>query len=72
MSCSSPGPRRGPGLEHDNIRCENLALYTTDCVSLCLSDDTLKAVGPVYLVSTYGYNGTGTMPGEVKDPTHRG
>ena len=26
----------------------------------CLSDDTLKAVGPFYLVS---------MPGEVKDPT---
>ena len=28
--------------------------------SLCLSDETLKAVGPLYLVS---------MPGEVKDPT---
>ena len=28
--------------------------------SLCLSDETLKAVGPFYLVS---------MPGEVKDPT---
>ena len=26
----------------------------------CISDDTLKAVGPFYLVS---------MPGEVKDPT---
>ena len=26
----------------------------------CLSDETLKAVGPFYLVS---------MPGEVKDPT---
>ena len=26
----------------------------------CLSDDTVKAVGPFYLVS---------MPGEVKDPT---
>ena len=39
------------------IRCENLALYIRDCVSLCLSDETLKAVGPFYLVS---------MPGEVK------
>ena len=37
-----------------------LALYIRDCVSLCLSDETLKAVGPFYLVS---------MPGEVKDPT---
>ena len=27
---------------------------------MCLSDETLKAVGPFYLVS---------MPGEVKDPT---
>ena len=32
----------------------------THCVSLCLSDDTLKAVGPFYLVS---------MPGVVKYPT---
>ena len=31
-----------------------------DCESLCLSDETLKAVGPFYLVS---------MPGDVKDPT---
>ena len=42
------------------IRCKNLALYIIDCVSLCLSDETLKAIGPFYLVS---------MPGEVKDPT---
>ena len=42
------------------IRCNNLALYIRDCESLCLSDETLKAVGPFYLVS---------MPGEVKDPT---
>ena len=42
------------------IRCKNLVLYIRDCVSLCLSDETLKAVGPFYLVS---------MPGEVKDPT---
>ena len=42
------------------IRCKNLALYIRDCVSLCLSNETLKAVGPFYLVS---------MPGEVKYPT---
>ena len=35
-------------------------LVIRDCVSLCLSDETLKAVGPFYLVS---------MPGEVKYPT---
>ena len=40
--------------------CKNLALNITDFVSLCLSDETLKTVGPFYLVS---------MPGEVKDPT---
>ena len=40
--------------------CKNLALYIRDCESLCLSDETVKAVGPFYLVS---------MPGEVKDPT---
>ena len=42
------------------ISCKNLALNNIDCVSLCLSDETLKAVGPFYLVS---------MPGEVKYPT---
>ena len=38
------------------IRCKNLALYIRDCVSLCLSHETLKAFGPFYPVS---------MPGEV-------
>ena len=42
------------------IRSKNLALNIIDCESLCLSEETLKAVGPFYLVS---------MPGEVKDPT---
>ena len=42
------------------IRCKNLTLNIRDCVSLCLSEETLKAVGPFYLVS---------MAGEVKDPT---
>ena len=46
-----------PDYAHDIIRCKNLALYIRDCVSLCLSDETLKAAGPFYLVS---------MPGEVK------
>ena len=41
-------------------RCKNLALYIRDCESLCLSDETVKAVGPFYLVS---------MPKEGKDPT---
>ena len=34
----------GPGMIH--FRCKNLALNIRDCVSLCLSDETLKAVGP--------------------------
>ena len=45
------------------IRCKNLALNIRDCVSLCLSEETVKAVGPFYLVS---------MPGGVKDPTQGG
>ena len=49
-----------PGWEARIIRCKNLSLYIRDCESLCLSDETLKAVGPFYLVP---------MPGEVKDPT---
>ena len=48
--------RHGDGWQATSIR----ALYIRDCVSLCLSDETLKAVGPFYLVS---------MPGEVKYPT---
>ena len=51
-----------PGLGGENYWCKNLALYIRDCEYLCLSDDTLKAVGPFYLVS---------MPGEVKYPTQR-
>ena len=49
----------GPGTWHV-IRCKNLALNIRDCVSLCLLEETLKSVGPIYLVS---------MSGEVKDPT---
>ena len=63
--CRGPHRIAGPRAPrpHDPpliIRCKNLALYIRDCVSLCVSDETLKAVGPFYLVS---------MPGEVKDPT---
>ena len=42
----------GPGML--SIICKNLALNIRECVSLCLSNETLqlvKAVGPVYLVS---------------------
>ena len=53
--CSIPGP----GMLY--FRCKNLAL-NMDCVYLCLSGNTLKAVGPFYIVY---------MPGEVKYP-HRG
>ena len=57
-SLSTPAARvQSPGWEARIIRCKNLALYIRDCESLCLSDETLKAVGPFYLVS---------MPGEVK------
>ena len=37
-----------------------MTFYIRDCVSMRLSDDTLKAVGPFYMVS---------MPGEVKYST---
>ncbi len=49
-----------PAQACDIIRFKNLALNIRDCLSLCLSEETLKPVGPFYLVS---------MPGEVKDPT---
>ncbi len=56
---ADPGSIPGQGMFFV-IRCKNLALNITDCLSLCLLEETLKAVGPFYLVS---------MPGEVKDPT---
>ena len=56
-----PARVRFPGKEaRIIIKCKNRALYIRDCESLCLSDETLKAVGPFYMVS---------MPGEVKYPT---
>ena len=39
-----------------------LSQYLSPHICLCLSEETLKAGGPFYLVS---------MPGEVKYPTHR-
>ena len=42
-----------PGLRGEIIRCKNLALYIRDCEYLCLSDDTLKAVGPLELSGVY-------------------
>ena len=38
-----------------------MALNIRDCVSLCLSDEKLKAAGPFYRVS---------MPGKVSDHVH--
>ena len=40
-----------------------MALDIRDCLSLCLLEKTLKAIGPFYLVP---------MPGEVKYPTSIG
>ena len=51
------GSTPGPGTWHV-VRRKNPALNIRDCVSLCLSHEPLKAVGPFYLVS---------MPGDVKD-----
>ena len=44
------------------ITCKNMALNIRETVSLGLSDETIKVIGPFYLVS---------MPGEVKYPTLR-
>ena len=53
---------RAPDPEHDIVQGVNIWLSTLETVYLeqCLSDETLKTVGPFYLVS---------MPGEIKDPT---
>ena len=58
--CTPAARVQFPGWEARIIRCKNLALYIRDCESLCISEETLKVVGPFYLVS---------MPGQVKDPT---
>ena len=56
---ADPGSIPGPCISVI-IGCKNLALNIRDCLSLCLSEETLKAVGPFYLVS---------MSEEVTDPT---
>ena len=58
LHASNPGSL--PGLGEYHSRCKHLALYIIDCEYLCLSDETVNAVGPFYLVS---------MPEEVKYPT---
>ena len=42
------------------MTCKNLGINISNCLSLCLSEQTLKAAGPFYLVS---------MPGVVQHPT---
>ena len=49
----------GRAIESHGDRLETLAISFTPLCQ-CLSEETLKAVGPFYLVP---------MPGEVKDPT---
>ena len=51
LHASSPGSP--PGLGEYYSRCENLDLYIRDCESLCLSDETVKAVGPFYRSGVY-------------------
>ena len=60
LQLQHPGPGSVRDREHGMLLGVKTWLYIRDCVSLCLSDETLKAVGPFYLVS---------MPGEVKVPT---
>ena len=50
---------KGPGFKTTSCRFKTWAISFTP-LCLCLSEETLKAVGPFYLMS---------MPGEVKDPT---
>ena len=57
--CTPAARVQFPGWDARIIRCKTLALYIRDCESLCLSDETLKSVGPFNLVS---------IPGEVKYP----
>ena len=48
----------GPGMFHYQVK--NLAFNIRDCLSLCPPEETLRAVGPFYLMA---------MPWEVKYPT---
>ena len=51
---------RGDGGSIPPTAVSKLRQFRSPHISLCLSEETLKAGGPFYLVS---------MPGEVKDPT---
>ena len=51
---------RGDGGSIPPTTVLKLRLFHSPHICLCLSEETLKAGGPFYLVS---------MPGEVKDPT---
>ena len=54
---------RGDGGSIPPTAVSKLRQFRSPHISLCLSEETLKAGGPFYLVS---------MPGEVKDPTQGG
>ena len=51
---------RGDGGSIPSTAVSKLRQFRSPHICLCLSEERLKAGGPVYLVS---------MPGEVKDPT---
>ena len=51
---------RGDGGSIPPTAISKLRQFRSPHICLCLSEETLKAGGPFYLVS---------MPGEVKDPT---
>ena len=60
LACTGDRTVRGTGSNPTGqLRFRTLAIPFTPLCQ-CLSEETLKAVGPFYLVS---------MPGEVKDPT---
>ena len=52
---------RGDGGSIPPTAVSKLRQFRSPQVCLCLSEETLKAGGPFYLVF---------MPGEIKDPTH--
>ena len=53
---------RGGGGSISPAAVSKLRQFRSPHICLCLSEETLKAGVPFYLVS---------MPGEVKDPTHK-
>ena len=53
---------RGDGRSIQPTAVSKLRQFRSHHICLCLSEDTLKAGSPFYMVS---------LPGEVKYPTHR-